>query len=332
MMEGDATLYETQSSSFGRGRQPRFTLEYRAMGNITNKYRNSDKFFCGSYREFIPDHYQMGYQMVLYGNQLAGRQMANEMAAFGPRHPWNIIEGLRMKKLFGFSSKQLFNKTFDHLTDFWAEQPLPQNSSQTLPTPRIKSYTTYKHPQSIADKGILLLKEDLDKPSRFVLLDEQTGHERRLCYTGDVSTRPIYDAANQRVWWTEYRRSTMFQERVRSTLCYMDIEKGRPRSIRNRNNILYPTPDDTNGLAWIEYNHNGIYSFHYRRHDGAEQDVELSFGQEIHSLAWDNLTRTCYCIITGDEGMWIAEIDSKYNIRPLTRPAYITLSNLRASD
>ena len=332
MMEGDATLYETQSSSFGRGRQPRFTLEYRAMGDITNKYRNSDKFFCGSYREFIPDHYQMGYQMVLYGNQLAGRQMANEMAAFGPRHPWNIIEGLRMKKLFGFSSKQLFNKTFDHLTDFWAEQPLPQNSSHTLPTPRIKSYTTYKHPQSIADKGILLLKEDLDKPSRFVLLDEQTGHERRLCYTGDVSTRPIYDAANQRVWWTEYRRSTMFQERVRSTLCYMDIEKGRPRSIRNRHNILYPTPDDTNGLAWIEYNHNGIYSFHYRRHDGAEQSKELPFGQEIHSLAWDNLTRTFYCIITGDEGMWIAEIDSKYNIRPLTRPAYITLSNLRAAD
>ena len=332
MMEGDATLYETQSSSFGRGRQPRFTLEYRAMGDITNKYRNSDKFFCGSYREFIPDHYQMGYQMVLYGNQLAGRQMANEMAAFGPRHPWNIIEGLRMKKLFGFSSKQLFNKTFDHLTDFWAEQPLPQNSSQTLPTPRIKSYTTYKHPQSIADKGILLLKEDLDKPSRFVLLDEQTGHERRLCYTGDVSTRPIYDAANQRVWWTEYRRSTMFQERVRSTLCYMDIEKGKPRSIRNRNNILYPTPDDTNGLAWIEYHHSGIYSFHYRRHDGAEQSKELPFGQEIHSLAWDNLTRTFYCIITGDEGMWIAEIDSKYNIRPLTRPAYITLSNLRAAD
>ena len=332
MMEGDATLYETQSSSFGRGRQPRFTLEYRAMGDITNKYRNSDKFFCGSYREFIPDHYQMGYQMVLYGNQLAGRQMANEMAAFGPRHPWNIIEGLRMKKLFGFSSKQLFNKTFDHLTDFWAEQPLPQNSSQTLPTPRIKSYTTYKHPQSIAGKGILLLKEDLDKPSRFVLLDEQTGHERRLCYTGDVSTRPIYDAANKRVWWTEYRRSTMFQERVRSTLCYMDIDKGKPRSIRNRHNILYPTPDDTNGLAWIEYNHNGIYSFHYRRHDGAEQSKELPFGQEIHSLAWDNLTRTFYCIITGDEGMWIAEIDSKYNIRPLTRPAYITLSNLRAAD
>ena len=333
MMEGDATLYETQSSTFGRGRQPRFTLEYRAMGDITNKYRNSDKFFCGSYRDFIPDHYQMGYQMVQYGNQLAGRQMANEMAAFGPRRPWTIVsEGWRMKKLFGFSSRELFSKTFDHLTDFWAEQPMPQNSSQILPTPRIKSYTTYSNPQSIGDKGILLLKENLDHPSHFVLLNPETGHEERISYTGDVSTRPIYDAANQRVWWTEYRRSTMFQQRVRSTLCYMDIEKGKPRSIRNRNNVLYPAPDDTNGLAWIEYNPSGIYSFHYRRHDGAEQDVDLPFGQEIHSLAWDNLTRRFYCIITGDEGMWIAEIDSERNIRPLTRPAYITLSNLRAAN
>ena len=32
MMEGDATLSETQASSFGRGKQPRFTLEFRAMG------------------------------------------------------------------------------------------------------------------------------------------------------------------------------------------------------------------------------------------------------------------------------------------------------------
>ena len=38
MIEGDATMCETQASSFGRALQPRFTLEYRAMGDITEKY------------------------------------------------------------------------------------------------------------------------------------------------------------------------------------------------------------------------------------------------------------------------------------------------------
>ena len=333
MIEGDATLFETQASTFGRGRQPRFTLEFRAMGDIVDKYRNSDKFFCGSYRDFIPDHYQLGYQMVRYGNQLAGEQMANRIAHYGPRHPWTIIaENRRMRRLFGFSPHQLFQKTFDDLTNFWAEQPIQHNSSNILSTPRTKSYTTYSHPQAIGQNDILLLKENLDRPSHFVMLNKETGHEKRLCYTGDVSTRPIYDQTQQRVWWTEYRRSTMFQERVRSTLCYMDLDKLRPRSVRSRSNILYPTPDDTGGLAWIEYNPNGIYSFHYRGCDKQEQTSQLPFGQEIHSLAWDDLSRRFYCIVTGDEGMWIATISEQREIEPLTRPAYITLSNLRAAN
>ena len=333
MIEGDATLFETQASTFGRGRQPRFTLEFRAMGDIVGRYRNSDKFFCGSYRDFIPDHYQLGYQMVRYGNELAGEQMANRVAHYGPRHPWTIIaENRRMRRLFGFTPHQLFQKTFDHLTDFWAEQPVEPNSSNILSTPRTKSYTTYSHPQAIGQNDILLLKENLDRPSHFVMLNKETGHEKRLCYTGDVSTRPIYDQTQQRVWWTEYRRSTMFQERVRSTLCYMDLDKLKPRSVRSRSNILYPTPDDTGGLAWIEYNPNGIYSFHYQGGDKQEQTSQLPFGQEIHSLAWDDLSRRFYCIVTGDEGMWIATISEQREIEPLTRPAYITLSNLRAAN
>ncbi len=35
-------------------------------------------------------------------------------------------------------------------------------------------------------------------------------------------------------------------------------------------------------------------------------------------------------ILTGDEGMWIARIDPDGEARQVTRPAYITLSSLRA--
>ncbi|MBQ5931127.1 MAG: hypothetical protein IIX00_02580, partial [Tidjanibacter sp.] len=109
MMEGDATQFETEASSFGRGKQPRFTLEFRAMGDVVNRYRNMDKYFCGSYRNYIPDHYQLGYQMVVHGNELTGRVMANDMAAYGPRRPWTIVsENWRMKALFGFNTQQLF--------------------------------------------------------------------------------------------------------------------------------------------------------------------------------------------------------------------------------
>ena len=65
---------------------------------------------------------------------------------------------------------------------------------------------------------------------------------------------------------------------------------------------------------------------------GDGQPVVFPFGEEIHSLAWDNLTQSLYCIVTGDEGMWIASVDGKGEVKRVTTPAYITISNLRAKD
>ena len=71
-MEGDAVMSETAMSSFGRGLQPSFSMGYRAMGRVGRDYkgrrdrRNIDKWFCGSYRDYIPDHYELGYQICSY--------------------------------------------------------------------------------------------------------------------------------------------------------------------------------------------------------------------------------------------------------------------------
>ena len=330
MMEGDATMFETQVSSFGRALQPRFTLEFRAMGDIVGKYKNPDKFFCGSYRDFIPDHYKFGYQMVAYGNEVTGRVMANDMAAYGPRKPWMIIsESWRMKRLFGFTSNQLFRNTFQSLSDFWHREPLPENSSRMVAAPQFTSYTTYSHPLWV-DGGVVSLKSDLDTPARFVRLDPATGIEQTLSFVGDVSTRPVYDAASNRLWWTEYRRSTMFAEKVASTLCYMDMDKLRPRTVNMHRNVLYPTFDDRGNMSWVEYEANGTYTIQHST--GDVEPIEFPFGEEIHSLAWDNLSRRLYCIVTGDEGMWIAGIDSEGNVEKVTTPAYVTLSELRARN
>ncbi|UKI18208.1 MAG: hypothetical protein L6V80_01225 [Bacteroidales bacterium] len=342
MIEGDATMSETEASSFGRALQPRFTLEFRAMGDIATKYRNIDKFLCGSYRDFIPDHYQLGYQMVARGNEIAGRVFCDDIAAYGPRHPWMVVStGLTMKKLFGFTTLDLFRSTFRTLTDYWDSLPAVEPTTKLLPAPAVTSYTTYSDPVWIDGRRLLLIKEDLDRTSHFVTLDTRTGVEHDICYTGDISTRPAYDTSTHRLWWTEYRRSKMFDEKVDSRICYLDLDtlrrgSPRPRTLRGaqapRGNILYPTPDGMGGLAWVRYRPDGIYTIHYRTADGRERECAMPFGEEIHSLAWDNATQRLYYIATGNEGMWIGSIDEEFAPRQITRPAYITLSNLRARD
>lgn len=97
----------------------------------------------------------------------------------------------------------------------------------------------------------MALKTDLDRVSRFVVIDRRTGGERTVCHTGLVSTRP--SMADGRVWWTEYRRSTLFEQRVNSQLCYMDLADGVPRTAERQRNTLYPTASGEE-FGWVEYN------------------------------------------------------------------------------
>ena len=331
-IEGDAVLSETQMSSFGRGLQPRFSMDYRALGNITELGRNTDKWFCGSYRDNVPDHYHIGYQIASYTYTKYNRNIWNEVARYGVRNPYVFATtAVALKKFYKTSVIKLTRETFDDLATYWASLPDVENSSIPLPQAvRQRSFTTYEHPVPLGDGRILSLKTSLDKPTHFVVRDPRDGSERRLAYTGSVSTRPAIDG--RRVWWTEYRRSLLFAERVNSTLCYMDLDKASPKTIRKRRDALYPTITGDGEIAWVEYNMNGTYSI--VRGDGRTERGRVVIPQftEIHGLAYDNTTERLYFIATDDDGMWIGGIDGQGGIFRLTQGAYITVSDLRAAD
>ena len=46
------------SSGPVRSPQPRFSMAYRADGRVGRDRRNIDRWFCGSYRDYIPDQYE----------------------------------------------------------------------------------------------------------------------------------------------------------------------------------------------------------------------------------------------------------------------------------
>ena len=130
------------------------------------------------------------------------------------------------------------------------------------------------------------------------------------------------------MWWTEYRRSKLFEQRVNSQLCYMELSDGVPRSVAGRRRALFPveTPDE---LGWVEYDPDGRYTVVVRRGSEPERRLATPGRTEVHGLAWDDRTAAWYVLVTDDSGMWIGRIDSE-GVHPITEGAYITLSNLRA--
>jgi hypothetical protein len=69
--EGDAVWQETLVSAQGRGRLPSFFNGTKAL-SIENKKYSWMKLRNGSYRDYTPDHYELGYQLVAYGYEKYG--------------------------------------------------------------------------------------------------------------------------------------------------------------------------------------------------------------------------------------------------------------------
>ena len=332
-LEGDAVMSETMMSSYGRGLQPSFTMGYRAMGRVgrnrrdTRDRRNTDKWFCGSYRDYIPDHYELGYQLCTYAYNRYGENIWDKVVHYSVRNPYVILTthfGLR--KYYDTNVNRLFRETFDHLQHFWDSLPRTGDSAATLTPLPAGNHTTYEWPLALGDTAVLAVKSDLGRPSRFVRIDRSTGREEEICHTGLISTRPTMSRG--KVWWTEYRRSLLFEQRVNSRLCFMDLADGRPRTAPGHFKTLYPTATPE-ALGWVEYAPDGRYTVIEQRDDAPEARYAIPADKEVHGLAWDDLTRAWYVLLTDDSGMWIARIDVE-GLHPVTRGAYITLSDLRA--
>ena len=189
---------------------------------------------------------------------------------------------------------------------------------------------------------MVAVKSDFDHPYRLVRIDAESLEETHMTYTGNLSSPITY--GDNRLWWSEYRNSKLFDQKIGSHICFLDIDSGgsKPSTVRGLRSSLYPTPTASDGsrLAYVEYDYAGYYSIvecDVVENEGRGVElkersrVALPAPAEVHGLAWDDATDGVYIIVTDDSGMWIGEVDllnKKY--KQLRKGAYISINNLRA--
>ena len=332
-LEGDAVLAETQMSSFGRALQPSFTMAYRAEIDDLVSCRNNDKWFCGSYRQHIPDHYQLGYQLVSYANTKYNQNVWDKVIRYAVRNPYVFATTyVGLNKYYNTSTNQIFRETFDDLARYWKSASEEHDSATPIQTQKPKFYATYRYPMPLDERHILAVRESLDRTAELVKIEQETGNEERLCYIGELSSRPTI--LGKRIYWSEYRRGVIYRQRVNSRLCYVDIDRGLTRTVPRYRNVQFPTAiEKEDSLAWVEYRPNGTYAIMKGLHKGGRELIEMPDSIELHGLAYDNKTEKLYFIATSDSGMWLGAYDDKQQaFEQLTDGAYITLSDLSARD
>jgi len=154
--EGDAVFNETVLSKQGRGRLPLFMNAYPTLWQANKKY-SWMKLRNGSLKDYVPDHYQLGYLLVNYGHQKYGDDFWKNVMQHAAS--WkNLIYPFQsaVKKYAGVEYKTFTQQAFASVQK--NTEKLNEEASDFLFPVNKKYITNYYFPYSVGNDSLIYLK------------------------------------------------------------------------------------------------------------------------------------------------------------------------------
>lgn len=265
-MEGDAVCFETSVGHLGRGRSPEFLNEMKAQVVEKGIY-NFPKAVLGSYKDFVPNRYNMGYFMtansrVNYGSDIWAKALERvgrrpygitpfskslKLTMRGKRDSlWNDPtfrslftnpDSVKMANRYRDAKRTLYLDNFSELQQIWKREAAAQGNDFDTVATRNKYYTNYFYPTPLEDNSIIAYKKGLQQTGAFVRLDGQK--EKLLTRTGIPDDYKFAVNHNQIVW-SEYRPHLRWDQGGRMRLSSFDLQTRRYKRSRGRNNQFSP--------------------------------------------------------------------------------------------
>ncbi|MEG1607770.1 MAG: hypothetical protein RR329_06060 [Mucinivorans sp.] len=333
-LEGDATNAETQMAEYGRGLQPDFTIEYRAMAYSHPRFycRPIDTWVSSSFKDHVPDVYKYGYQVLTAAETYCSPTVWGEVMDYSAKWPILIVpDNVYLRRHYGTTFRRITRRAFAELDSLWRPHSVLPNDFQTITTHE-RSYTTYSYPQATSSGGILSLKSDYDTPARFVIIDS-LAHEHTMHYVGAVSSRPII--SNDKLYWTEYKPHLIYEQKNFSIIRSYDLSTGQKAKFLNWQSNYLVTPLD-GGFATVANDSlaNGYIRF-FDKDFVPLTTYHFAEPTTLHGLAWDDSTHTLAFIALDERGMSLCGLHIEEG-RPLGElfvlksPSAVTLKDLSA--
>ncbi len=253
--EGDAVFQETQQSAQGRGRLPYFFNGYRSLWAAKKDY-SWMKLRNGSLRDYVPNHYQLGYLFVAYGREKYGDSI------------WAKItdDAARFKSLFYPFQGAFKRQTGESFTKF-REEALSFYSSQLNPSledPVNKKAGTEKHfradeeyPQWISENELVYVTSSYSAIPSFVVKNISTGNETRI-RNKDISLDNYFSVKGKNLVYSAIGYDSRWGWRDYSEIRMLDLNTGEQKSITHKTKYFAPDiNEDGNEIVVIEQNPDG---------------------------------------------------------------------------
>ena len=216
-LEGDAVCTETALSYSGRGRLPSFSNKIKAQLLEKGKY-SYDKAVYGSFKDFIPDHYELGYLITAQARKDYGKEIWSDVLNNVARKPYAIYPfSMGIKKASGLNKTKLYKAVMDTLQKNWKlTNTLIDSSCFSHVSKRNLFYTNYESPFPINDSLTIAFKRNLNEDDKIVSIDNK-GNEKNILNTGFIIPSTV-NYANNVISFIEYKNDVRWQNRSYSNL------------------------------------------------------------------------------------------------------------------
>jgi hypothetical protein len=325
-LEGDAVDAETRLSKTGRGRQPSFEQELKAQLLGKGEIYSFSKATMGSYKDYIPDHYMLGYLMVRHGRRTYGDRFWIDFQQYAARKPYLVSPTYFSMRKYGLRSKAQFyrdalNEYREHWSGTAAERSLTGFQVWNGSGPH---YTSYAFPGFINDSLLVVYKTGMDQIPEFIYL-RKNGEEERIFRPGFLSSGRV-SCSGTHIVWDEFVPDTRWSNRNYSVIRSLEITTGKVKDLGHRTRYYSPAVShDGSRIAAIEQSKQQQFSLMILSLDGAVLASLPSPGNQfIQHPGWMEQDTAVVVTLTNEQGEflyscnpstgnWIRLFDSGYD-------------------
>jgi len=239
-LEGDAVFAESVLTQSGRGRTPSFQKQLKALIVDNKKSYNYDKILNGSFKDFVPDYYESGYQMVTWALTKNDPQIWNKVLKFTGEQPFTLNPvNISLSRSSGLKKKTLWEETYNSLKTIWTKDVSNENpiNYEVANPDKHGKYISYYSPVFAGKDSIIAIKTSFSLPVSFVLINPAQKTEKRIQTPGQMY--PLFISyAKDKLVWVETQTDPRWENREYSVIKLMDIRTKKVIKLSQKSRYL----------------------------------------------------------------------------------------------
>lgn len=236
--EGDAVYNETRLSQQGRGRLPYFFNAYKSLYYDNRRYSYM-QLRNGSYRHYIPGHYELGYLLAAYGREKYGddfwHKVTSDAASFRPL--FYPMQGA-IKKHSGQNFSEFVNNAFLFYRQQWKDTFASIHSEWITPAQK-NNVVNFLYPYKTADGGMIVLKNSYSEIPAFYKFNSDYASSKIA--VRDIGIDDYFSYNNGIIVYTVYQPDERWGNRNFSDIKTLNIEDGTTKTLTSH--AKYFSPD-----------------------------------------------------------------------------------------